>query len=223
MVDQSGYAKRRSLLVAELRRKGIRDERVLRAIGEVPREEFLPRELAGSAYVDRALPIGQGQTISQPYTVAFMCEALQLTGIERVLEIGTGSGYGAAVLSRLCREVFSIERLPELLAEARDRLHGLGFKNVHLYEGDGTLGLASQAPFDAIVVTAGANRLPGPYAEQLADGGRIVIPIGESLGAQSMFRFTRRGEELVSEELGRFAFVPLIGSEGWAEEEAEEG
>jgi protein-L-isoaspartate(D-aspartate) O-methyltransferase len=201
----------------QLRQNGIRDERVLQAMLEIPREEFVPQSQRARAYDDCPLPIGFGQTISQPLTVAFQCEALELQGDERVLEIGTGSGYAAAVLSRLCREVFTVERIGELSCRAESAIRRLGYANVHLYCADGTLGLPSFAPFDAIVVTAGGKSLPEPYEEQLAMGGRIVMPIGPSRTHQSMMRFTKLPGLLQSENLGGFLFVPLVGRFGWQE------
>lgn len=208
---------RREMVEQQLRRRGLRDERVLQAMLTVPREEFVPAPLRESAYDDCALPIGQGQTISQPFTVAFMIEALQLRGDERVLEIGTGSGYAAAVLSLASGEVYTVERIPELAAAAAERLARLGYHNVHVKIGDGTLGLPEAAPFDGIIVTAGAPELPAPYREQLAPGGRIVIPIGDSPRSQLMYRYTKQNGTLTSECLGGFAFVPLVGRHGWEE------
>lgn len=193
----------------QLRSRDIDDARVLAAMQAVPRHVFVPAGLQELAYEDRALPIPSGQTISQPYTVAFMCQALQLRGDEIVLEIGTGSGYGAAVLSQLAREVYSVERIPELAAAARSRLESVGCDNVTVVCGDGSLGLPDQAPFDAIVVTAGADTFPQPLGDQLADGGRLVLPIG-SRERQTMCRYTRDGSTLHSEALGEFVFVPLI-------------
>ena len=214
--DVTSFAERRQRMVRDqIEARGIRDHRVLDAMNRVPREEFVPRDLQNEAYDDRPLPIGYGQTISQPFTVAFMTEALRLAGAEKVLEIGTGSGYAAAVLACLANEVHTIERIPSLAQQAERRLARLGFDNVHLHTANGTLGLPTYAPFDAIVVTAGADQLPEPYAEQLADGGRIVIPIGPAPTSQTLCRFTRRGRELNAENLGQFAFVPLIGEHGW--------
>jgi protein-L-isoaspartate(D-aspartate) O-methyltransferase len=207
------------MVETQLRSRGILDERVLEAMREVPRHQFVPVDARDAAYADGPLGIGHGQTISQPFTVAFMVEALLLTGDEKILEVGTGSGYAAAVLSRLCREVHTIERIEPLAAAARERLARLGYDNVRVHVGDGTLGLPEEAPFDGIVVTAGADQLPPQYAEQLADGGRIVIPIGATRHGQIMCRFTREGAHFPCEKLGGFAFVPLIGRYGWDEED----
>lgn len=204
----------RHIMVAEqLERRGIRDPRVLEAMDWVPREDFVPLDLQDLAYEDRALPIGLDQTISQPYTVAFMCQAARLAATDKVLEIGTGSGYGAAVLSLLAGEVHTIERIEELYAAARERLARLGYMNVRTYLNDGTLGLPQAAPFNAILVTAGAETLPEAYKDQLAEGGRLVIPVGPS-SHQQMLRLTRRGNNFDREDLGSFGFVPLVSDSG---------
>lgn len=198
----------------QLLRRGIHDHRVLAAMGSVPREKFVPTVLRGVAYQDGPLPIGHEQTISQPFTVAFMCQALKLLGTETVLEIGTGSGYGAAVLSRLARFVYSIECVPELARSARERLVRLGYKNVAVREADGGFGLADEAPFDAIVVTAAAERLPPTFTSQLEDGGRLVIPMGSLTSGQTLRLFTRCSTGVGVRNLGRFDFVPLVGHYG---------
>lgn len=203
-------AKKRRMLDQHLRARDITDERVLVAMQRVPREEFVPEPLRPHAYDDRALPVELGQTISQPYTVAFMAQAALLQGHERVLEIGTGTGYGAAVLSCLAAAVFTVERWPELCDTATQRLERFGFRNVVTKLGDGSLGWAEQSPFEAIIVTAAAERLPAAFFDQLTEGGRIIIPIGETGGGQTMFRFTRRNGELQEESLGMFSFVPLV-------------
>lgn len=194
----------------QLEARGIHDPRVLEAMDWVPRHEFVPHELLAEAYDDRALPIEADQTISQPYTVGFMCQEAQLTAGDKVLEIGAGSGYCAAVLSLLSREVCTIERIEELHGTARERLRRLGYKNVRCFLDDGTLGLPNEAPFDVILVAAGAKTLPVTYQAQLAEGGRLIIPIGPQ-SRQQMFRFTRRGGTLERQELGSFGFVPLVG------------
>lgn len=200
----------------QLRTRGITDPRVLAAMLEVPREEFVPLGERFVAYEDGPLPIGRGQTISQPFTVAFMAQALQLQGQEKVLEIGTGSGYGAAVLSRLAREVYTVERIESLAQQAQQHLSRLDYNNVQVFIADGSLGLPNEAPFDAIVVTAGAKNLPQAYVEQLNEGGRIVIPIGDLPNTQTMMRVTKTDGQLTAENLGAFAFVPLIGENGWS-------
>lgn len=216
-MDKFGKARQR-MLERDLARRGIHDAAVLRVMEDVPREEFVPARQRGAAYEDRALPIDCGQTISQPFTVAFMAQALELRGTENVLEIGTGSGYGAAILSRLARHVHTIERIEQLADGARETLLRLGYQNVTVHVGDGSRGLPEAAPFDAIIATAGGRELPEPLAEQLAVGGRIVIPLESPDGGQSMWRYTRTTAGLVREDLGRFAFVPLIGEYGWREE-----
>lgn len=198
----------------QLRPRGIHDERVLAAMGQVPREAFVPDDLRHEAYHDCALAIGLGQTISQPFTVAYMCQALELRGAERVLEIGAGSGYGAAVLSELAREVYTVERIGELAEEAERRLQRLGYDNVHVRSGDGTLGWPEQAPFDAVVVTAAAESIPEALVGQLCAGGRLVIPVGEYGSGQRMQRLTLHDGRLTAEDLGAFSFVPLIGDDG---------
>lgn len=206
---------RERMVQNQLVARGIHDRRVVDAMSRVPREEFVPQQLQSEAYEDWPLPIGYGQTISQPYTVALMTEALQLEGPEKVVEIGTGSGYAAAVLACLANKVHTVERIPLLAQQAERRLARLGFGNVQVHTANGTLGLPTHAPFDGIVVTAGAEELPKPYVQQLAVGGRIVIPIGKTRNSQVLYRFTRRGRELDVDNLGRFAFVPLIGEYGW--------
>jgi len=204
---------RHNMVVEQLERRGIRDPRVLEAMEWVPRHEFVPLELIDLAYEDRALPIGLEQTISQPYTVAFMCQEARIHPSEKVLEIGTGSGYGAAVLSLMAAEVHTIERLDQLFIDAGERLQRLGYENVTVYLDDGTLGLPAEAPFDAIIVTAGAEVMPDAYPQQLAEGGRLIIPVGP-LSHQQMVRLTRNGNEFHRDYLGAFGFVPLIGDAG---------
>lgn len=207
----------RKELVEELRRKGIEDDLLLKAISRIPRERFVDPAFAQIAYEDSAFPIGEMQTISQPYTVAFMTQALKLKKGEKVLEIGTGSGYQAAVLAEMGCRVFTIERHTALLATARKRLDALGYDRVLSRVGDGTRGWNDYAPFDAIVVTAGAPDVPESLTKQLSpDGGRLIIPVGGQ-EMQRMYLITRNGEELSGEELPEFKFVPLIGKEGWAE------
>lgn len=198
----------------QLRQRGIGDERVLAAIGEVPREEFVPRGERRRAYADAALPIGAGQTISQPWIVAAICQALELRGEEVVLDVGSGSGYSTAVLARLARAVIGVERHESLAAEARDTLERLGVENVELLVGDGSLGLPGRAPFEAIAVHATAPAPPRALLGQLAEGGRLVVPLAGE-GADMLTTFRRRGGELVREEIGPCRFVPLVGEEGF--------
>jgi protein-L-isoaspartate(D-aspartate) O-methyltransferase len=214
--EDGAMAAARHRLMRRIEREGIADERVLAAMETVPREAFVPGKLREFAYRDAPLPIGGGQTISQPSTVALMVSALELEPEDRVLEIGAGSGYAAAILGEIAHEVFAVERLPELAATARDRLAALGADNVHIYVGDGTVGLAEEAPFDAIVVAAGGPKAPGALLGQLRVGGRMVMPIGPSLDEQKLFRIRRVGEEEYrQEELADVRFVPLVGRAGW--------
>jgi protein-L-isoaspartate(D-aspartate) O-methyltransferase len=203
---------RRAMVEEQLLQRGITDQRVLQAMLSVPREQFVPDELVAVAYHDAAQAIGCDQTISQPFTVAFMMAAARLTGVEKVLEIGTGSGYGAAVLSRLADRVYTVERIEPLAEAAASKLAELGYDNVEVFFGDGSKGLADYAPYDAIIVTAAASELPVAYREQLADGGRIIIPIDDPAGAQTMYRYTRDGDTFQVDDLGKFAFVRLIGN-----------
>ena len=196
--------------------RGIRDAAVLAAMRAVPREAFIAGELAEFAYEDAPLPIEIGQTISQPYIVALMTEALELRPEDRVLEIGTGSGYAAAVLSRIAAAVYSVERHEELATAAQRRLQTLGYSNVQVLHGDGTLGWPAHEPYDAIVVAAGGPSVPRPLLEQLADGGRLVIPVGSTPREQELVRVRRHGDTYTRENLGGVRFVPLVGAEGWA-------
>ena len=193
--------------------RGVKDEDVLRALRSVPRHQFVPQEYQEQAYADHPLPIGYGQTISQPYIVAWMTELLDLQAGDRVLEIGTGSGYQAAVLAELGTvEVYSIEIVPELAERAEQRLKDLGYTQVQVRQGDGYYGWAEAAPFDAIIVTAAPDHLPAPLVAQLAEGGSIVIPIGPPGGFQSLWRFVQEAGELVAYNLGGVAFVPFTGA-----------
>jgi protein-L-isoaspartate(D-aspartate) O-methyltransferase len=211
----SNYAARRSAMVEnQLRARGIWDERVLAAMGAVPREAFVPRRQRHRAYADSALPIGGEQTISQPWIVAAICQELALTGSERVLEVGTGSGYSAAVLALLGAEVISIERDPELSRSARRALATLGVANVHLEIGDGSLGDPERAPFAAIAVHAAAPGPPPALVEQLRDGGRLVVPVVEE-GEEMLVTFHRHGERLTRATVAPCRFVPLIGEGGF--------
>jgi len=213
-------AARAQMVNLQLAGRGVNNPRVLEAFRAVPRELFVPPDLAELAYRDAPLPIGQGQTISQPYIVALTAEALRLTGKERVLEIGTGSGYAAAILSLLAKEVFTVERLGDLATQARDRLVRLGYRNVRVLHGDGTLGWPEHRLFDAVAVSAGAPDVPAALLEQLAPAGRLVIPVGPDETAQTLVRVTRTGPKDYREEaLTEVRFVPLIGKQGWGEDE----
>jgi protein-L-isoaspartate(D-aspartate) O-methyltransferase len=212
----SGFDSARQRMVEkQLSQRGIEDERVLAAMGEVPREAFLPEELRDRAYEDSALPIGGKQTISQPWIVAAICQALELEGSELVLEVGTGSGYSAAVLARLAAHVVSVERLEPLSRAAGGVLGSLGIRNVELVVGDGSRGAPWRAPFDAIAVHASAPATPPTLVEQLADAGRLVVPVsgGE---ADMLMVIRRKGERIETKSLGPCRFVPLIGEEGFA-------
>ena len=193
----------------------IQDQNVLRVMGQLPRHVFVPAAIKSQAYNDNALPISGGQTISQPFIVARMTELLELNGTEKVLEIGAGSGYQTAVLASLARKVFSIERLPNLAAEAEQRLRSLGVRNITLKAADGTSGWDVYMPYDAILVAAGGPAVPEPLVIQLMVGGRLVIPIGESRQKQHLIRVTRTEAGAITEDFGPCAFVPLIGQHGW--------
>jgi protein-L-isoaspartate(D-aspartate) O-methyltransferase len=205
---------RRDMVDRQLRKRDIRSPRVLEAMSSVPRHLFVPPEHMGDAYTDSPLPIGTGQTISQPYMVAAMAEALLLEGSEKVLEIGAGSGYQAAVLSLLAREVIAVESYPVLADAARIRLARLGYNNVRVETGDGSLGWPPDAPYDAILVTAGAPDVPPPLIDQLAEGGRLVIPVG-SAKQQELLRILKREGRTTQESLIACRFVPLLGLFGW--------
>jgi protein-L-isoaspartate(D-aspartate) O-methyltransferase len=212
--DRDPDAARRLMVDRQLSGRGIHDARILQAFREVPREAFVPSELGDRAYQDSPLPIGEGQTISQPYVVALMVEALAVRPTDRVLEVGAGSGYAAAILSRLAGEVYTIERHPGLAAQAAERVGELGYANVHVREGDGTLGWPDRAPFDAILVSAGGREVPAPLVDQLAEGGRLVIPVGDAW-RQELIRIVKTPDRrLVSERLGPVVFVPLVGGAG---------
>jgi protein-L-isoaspartate(D-aspartate) O-methyltransferase len=206
---------RRRMVERQLRARGIEDERVLAAMGEVPREAFLPEGLRRRAYADSALPIGAEQTISQPWIVAAICQALELEGSELVLEVGTGSGYSAAVLARLAAHVVSIERHRQLSEAAAEVLDSVTAKNVEVIVGDGSLGAPGRAPFDAIAVHAAAPAPPPPLIDQLADGGRLVVPVaGKKADMLTVLR--RLGDRVEAAELGPCRFVPLVGEEGFS-------
>ncbi len=201
-----------------LEKRGIVDRRVLEAFRVVQREAFVPENLQEFAYQDAPLPIAEGQTISQPYIVALTVAALGLKGHERALEVGTGSGYAAAILGQLAKDVFSVERIESLATTAKQRLAALGYENVHVLHADGTLGWAEHAPYDAIAVAAGGPEVPRTLRSQLAIGGRLVIPVGKDESSQVLLRVTRVGpDEFREEALTQVRFVPLIGEQGWPE------
>lgn len=204
----------RRRLVELLHEQGIKDLAVLHAIDQTPRHLFVPTGVRHRAYEDSALPIGSGQTISQPSIHARYLELLKLTGNEKVLEIGTGSGYQTALLSQLAAQVFSIERIPELLDKARETIRQIGARNISFLLGDGTLGWRQYAPYDAILVGAGAPEVPSTYKEQLVEGGRILIPLGDK-EEQTLYMFTRRGDQLEETEIAPVRFVPLVGKYSW--------
>jgi protein-L-isoaspartate(D-aspartate) O-methyltransferase len=210
----SFLTQRRSMVESQLRAREIRDERVLAAMSHVPRHEFVSEEHRDQVYEDHPIPIGEGQTISQPYIVAIMLEASALDPSDTVLEVGTGSGYQTALLAELTRQVYSVERHEALARSARDRLARLGFNNVEVLVGDGSHGLADHAPFDAIVVSAAAPQIPPPLFEQLREGGRMVIPVGPAHAQELQLVRKHQGQPVVTSMEG-CRFVPLIGSEGY--------
>ncbi|HXV20031.1 MAG TPA: protein-L-isoaspartate(D-aspartate) O-methyltransferase [Desulfuromonadales bacterium] len=211
---------RRRMVERHIQGRGITDPLVIEAMCQVPRHLFVEEALQGQAYSDYPLPIGEKQTISQPFTVALMTQSLQLRGGEKVLEIGTGSGYQAAVLARIASRVYTVERFPALARRARRVLDAIGAGTVNIRLSDGTSGWEDEAPFDAIIITAGAPSIPSQYREQLAVGGRLVIPVG-TLGTQVLKRVVRVGEkEYAEEDLLDCRFVPLVGRFGWEEEKA---
>jgi len=210
------YEFNRIAMVDVLRSKyKIADERVLKVMASLPRHRFVPEAIESQAYQDNALPIAGGQTISQPYIVARMTELLELKGSEKVLEIGAGTGFQTAVLASLANRVFSIERLPDLAAEAERRLSLMGFSNVVMKAGDGTQGWADRSPFDAILVAAGGPSIPRPLMAQLRIGGKLVVPVGESMKSQDLILVTREADGFTQKNCGPCAFVPLIGEHGW--------
>lgn len=217
MTSATSRAASREVMIREhLMARGIRDPQVLKAMREVPREVFVPEGEEPYAYEDHPLPIGEGQTISQPYIVAYMTEALELLPEDRVLEVGTGSGYAAAILSRIVSRVFTVERIPALAHKARQRLHLLGYDNIEVFDGDGSLGWPDHAPYNAIIATAGAPEVPRPLLQQLAAGGRLVIPVGATQTLQVLVRVRHAGSgEYQFDELCPVRFVPLIGVGGW--------
>ena len=214
--DDTPAGERARMVEEQLRARGIRDERLLAAMAKVPRELFLAAEDAANAYGDFPLPIGAGQTISQPYIVAAMVEELALRPEDRVLEVGTGTGYEAAILGELAADVWTIERLAELAGKAREILQRLGYANVRVVEGDGTLGLPEHAPFDKILVAAAAPRIPETLVAQLTDGGRLVVPVGNRFEQQVQV-VRKQGEEILVTLRDPCRFVPLVGQQGFRE------
>lgn len=213
MVYDYGLARER-MVTNQLIPRGISDPRVLVAMTKIPRHRFVDEALVGEAYDDRPLPIGHGQTISQPYIVALMTQAMELSGTERTLEIGTGSGYQAAILGELCKEVYTIERIEPLLLRARQILGELGYTNVLFKLFDGSIGWKEYEPFDAIMVTAGAPAIPQPLLDQLAEGGRLLIPVGKRM-SQELIKVTKKEGTYIRERLGGVLFVGLVGAYGW--------
>ena len=205
---------RLSMVATQLRRRGLQDERVLSAMEKVPRHLFIPEQLRRLAYDDEALPVGNAQTISQPFIVGYMLEQLDIAAEHRVLEIGTGTGYQAAILAELAREVFTIERLLDLYEIARSTLSELGYTNIDVIFGDGTTGLPDRAPFDRIIVAAAAPQMPPALFEQLAEGGRMVLPVGAP-DMQRLFLIRKQNGTPVTTQLEEVRFVPLVGSQGF--------
>jgi len=215
---ETQQAERRHVMVEEqLRRRGVLSPQVLKAMDRVPRHEFVGEQQQALAYADQPLQIGENQTISQPYMVAAMTEALELTAGENVLEVGTGSGYQTAVLALLSRWVISIERHEVLAEGARERLNRLGFANITVMHGDGTLGWPEAGPYNAVLVTAGAPHVPAPLVEQLAEGGRLVIPVGGA-DQQDLLRLRKTAGRVSTETLNLCRFVPLVGRHGWKQD-----
>lgn len=219
MMDAPAYLLERKRMVDDqLIWRGIHDQRVLEAMRSVPRHCFVPEEYRDMAYSDSPLPIGSGQTISQPYIVALMSESVALKGSEKVLEVGTGSGYQAAILASLAREVHTIERHLPLAEQARQVLKDLGYKNVIVHTGDGSKGLPENAPYQAIVVTASAPKVPKPLLDQLDEGGYLILPVGDRWGGQTLQLWERHGTKFEHEAVLPVAFVPLRGEYGWKED-----
>jgi protein-L-isoaspartate(D-aspartate) O-methyltransferase len=212
LIAQDPYAKKRQAMIDfDIKGRGIKDKKVLEAMGKIPRELFVEESLRNKAYSDHPLPIGEGQTISQPYVVALMTEALRLKPSDRVLEIGTGSGYQAAVLAEIVKEVYTVEIRNTLAEAAARRLKDLGYKNIEVKFGDGYFGWEEHAPFDAIIVTAAANHIPPPLIKQLKEGGRLILPLGSTLFYQTLTLATKQKGELKMEQMGGVTFVPMIG------------
>ena len=218
-MEHASFSEQREAMVsAQIEARGIKNPLVLKAMRTVPRHEFIPEDMWSMAYDDRPLPIGQGQTISQPYIVAYMTERLRLTGGEKVLEIGTGCGYQAAVLGMIAAEVYSVECVPALASSAQENLKRLGLDNVFVKVGDGTLGWKEHGPYHGIIATASGPKVPEPCKEQLRDGGVLIMPVGDYRFGQAIVRITRgQGDRFHEERLLDVAFVPLIGKHGWEE------
>lgn len=208
---------REFMVKTQLISRGIKDERVLNAMKKVPRHLFVDDSMQNKAYEDMALPIGEGQTISQPYMVAVMTELLELKGNEKVLEIGTGSGYQAAILAEIAKEVYTVERFAILAKLAEERFHSLGYNNIHIRFGDGTIGWSEEAPFDRIIITAGTPKIPDPLIEQIAVGGIVIAPVGERF-SQQLLKVRKSKDKLLEQYHTPCVFVPLIGAYGWKEE-----
>jgi len=211
-------AEREAMVERQIESRGIREPTILEAFRSVPREEFLADEYRDLAYGDHPIPIEAGQTISQPYIVALMIHAAEIKCGDRVLEVGAGSGYAAAVMSRIAGEVIAMERQAELVAVAQERMQRLGYDNVRIVEGDGTRGWPGEAPYDAILAAASGSHVPPAWVEQLAEGGRIVMPVGDPGWVQKLVKVTKGpAGKLITEDLGAVRFVPLIGEEGWSD------
>jgi len=208
---------REEMVKKQLIPRGITDRKVLDALLRVEREKFVPLSVRKEAYGDFPLSIGEGQTISQPYMVALMTQCLRLSGNEKVLEIGTGSGYQTAILANLAKEVYSVERIPSLANKARNLLKKMGYKNIHIFTGNGTLGLKEYAPYDRIIVTAGAKDLPYPLLQQLKEEGIMVIPVGDAYSQELMVVEKNKKGKINTRSVERCVFVPLIGQYGWEE------
>jgi protein-L-isoaspartate(D-aspartate) O-methyltransferase len=217
LVVQDFKKERLAMVEDQLRRRGIHDQRVLEAMAKIPRHSFVSPEYQAAAYEDRPLAIGEGQTISQPYMVAVMTQSLELTGGERVLEIGTGSGYQTATLAELAKTIFTVERIQVLIQRAQKVLENLGYENIFFLHGDGTKGWPENSPFEGIIVTAGAPEVPQMLTSQLADRGRLVIPVGPRY-TQTLYKVTRKGSRFIEEDITGCVFVPLLGDFGWKEE-----
>ncbi len=216
MIGPNFQEMRRLMVEGQLKGRGVSDEKVLAAFSKVPRERFVPEDYQQNAYDDYPIPIGNNQTISQPYMVALMTECLALKGEERILEIGTGSGYQMAILAEIAGEVYSVERIEELAKYAETVLSSIGYENCRIKVGDGTLGWEENSPYDGIIVTAGAPNVPKSLIEQLKDGGRLVIPVGGGF-SQVLTVVEKKGKSITSRDICGCVFVPLIGKEGWSD------